>query len=573
VETLGATSVGTTAFTANGRIQPRGLPGTYYVEYGPSRDYGFATAERPLPPKLAAFYRETWQDGLAGWQGGISASDLVHVEDGADNGFVRYTDPQGAGDDTHHFDGIGVVHLTKWMYTGTATGPFATAALGGGDPDLRGAHVRVRLRGHDWQPNGTELVFWTQSDSDLAKQNTSDFRRANWAFTGFSLTESLASTEWTDVGYRLVNDSRLWSYAGRYGTRPNYAYWPLDDSLAHVNADFIHMLVFVNQAAEPSGTIDFDEFEVAYRNHSLLLPSNGGRLTAFPRGSTSPAALTDGWRNGPDHTWRSRPKPREPQEFEYEFATPVTIHAVQIHQDPEWPSRDVEVLVSEDGVAWTSLASEQPSWTLPRTAISPNHAFVWKRAIDQTGAPVPLYDAPVRRAKVRILSGYDPHRWGLGEIEMFGTGAVMATDDDWYEVSQDVEGVAPGETVHYRFVTTTAVGTVEGPDMTFTVPDGSLPEVVTGPASRISGSTAKVEGRLNPLGHLTRYYFEFGEDESYGKMVPGPFPYSWYGGTGFLPRTVAVELTGLVSGQYHYRLVATTESETAFGEDAVFHVP
>src|SRR5207253_1845755 len=98
-----------------------------------------------------------------------------------------------------------------------------------------------------------------------------------------------------------------------------------------------------------------------------------------------------------------------------------------------------------------------------------------------------------------VLSGYDAAAWGLGEIELFGAGATMATDDDWYSVNEDIAGLEPGATTHFRLVVVNADGTTLGPDTTFTTPKTSAPETITGAATHASAGTARLEGRVNPL--------------------------------------------------------------------------
>src|SRR5262249_16225444 len=62
VTTRSASPLGTDALTVNGSIQPHGLLTTYYFEYGSTTAYGMKTTAAPLPPRLAAFYRESWDD-------------------------------------------------------------------------------------------------------------------------------------------------------------------------------------------------------------------------------------------------------------------------------------------------------------------------------------------------------------------------------------------------------------------------------------------------------------------------------------------------------------------------------
>ena len=96
VESMAAGSLGTAAFTANGRIHPHGLPTTYHFEYGTTAAYGAKAKTQALPPRLAAFYRESWDQQLGGWQAGMSGKDLMHhTEGGAAKGFVRFAEPSG----------------------------------------------------------------------------------------------------------------------------------------------------------------------------------------------------------------------------------------------------------------------------------------------------------------------------------------------------------------------------------------------------------------------------------------------------------------------------------------------
>lgn len=548
------TSLGATAISVNARIQPRGLPCTYWFEYGPTTAYGQRTDPRPLGPRLSAHYHESWDDGLAGWQGGMSTVDLRPQQRGGPiNGYVRFSEE--SGDDKNHADGLGYLHLTQYLSTGTV-GSLANASLSGGDPDLRDARVSFYVRGNSWAAHGSELLFWIQTDLDVPNANDPVlWRRANWAFTANPLTDHLASGTWEKVSYQLRNETNAWSYSGKslVQGRDNYQYGTLDDVLGHVNSDFIHVtqLIRPGAAAQPSGSIDYDEFDLVFRNTSLLVSSNGAKLVSSPAGAMDDAAtLTDGWRFGDGRSWRSAAKPSAPQEFKYELARPVKVQALQIHQHPEWPSRDIEVAVSDDGTSWKTLLADE----LPTSAPGgPNFNYLYKGELS----------ASARFVKVTVLSGYRSEHWGLGEIEMFGTGASMQTDDDWYNVNRDIKNLAPGSTVHFRVVAQTEAGTVNGNDQSFTLPAVPIPQVRTGAASRMKAGFAKLEARLNPMGTATRFHFEFGKDTSYGEQTVDD-----YAGVEITPRTVIGEVTGLTPGvTYHYRVVAENQAGTAFGAD------
>ena len=86
------------------------------------------------------------------------------------------------------------------------------------------------------------------------------------------------------------------------------------------------------------------------------------------------------------------------------------------------------------------------------------------------------------------------------------------------------------------------------------------------PAAPFKNGTAKVEGRLNPLGKKTQFYFDYGSTKDYGQKTSPRC-----GGLQITPRLGFVTLTGLKPGsEYHYRLVAVNETGMSHGEDAAF---
>ena len=560
VATGKASSLGTRAFSPNGTIHPRGQPTTYFFEYGTGKEYGRRTEERPLAPRLAAHYRETWDEGLGGWWSWLEAK---HVSSGGvAGGYVSYSEP--SQHDHNHDDGIGTLHLIQSLVCGKHwtvgdCDPSQGPCLAAGDPDLRDAQVTVSVRGHDWEPNGSEVLWWSVSYVNIEMIDDPGWRGANWAYTGFLLTDYLMDGLWHTVKYRLWNDTSYWSFGGNNpteqgGVARRYDYASVDSTQGHVNWDFFHLAAFIDIENPPSGTVEFDEFQLVYRNESLLFPSNGGRLVKSPPDSSSDAAtLTDGWRHGEGHQWRSAENPSEPQEFVYSFQRSVTIDAVQLHQNPSWPVRQVEVLVSPDGDEYTPLFRRE----LPQKGeAGPNSAYTLDRGLG----------ARAGFLKLRLISGYQDRYWGLGEIEIFGSGAVMLPDDDLYHVNTDVTGLTPGTTYHYRLVARSAAGITRGEDRQFTVPATNQPLATTGEATRISTNSAKVEGRLNPMGVRTNFHFEYGTESSYGLQTDPS-----YGGFQITPRTGFAELRNLQpSATYHYRIVAVSEKGTAYGEGATF---
>jgi hypothetical protein len=131
-------------------------------------------------------------------------------------------------------------------------------------------------------------------------------------------------------------------------------------------------------------------------------------------------------------------------------------------------------------------------------------------------------------------------------------------------VAANLTGLAPGTTYHYRLSATNASGTSAGQDRTFT----TLPQptVSTGGPSAVSSTSAVVNGVVNPQGHSTSYYFQYGTTTSYGVQTT---PSGAGRGTGNV--AVHATLTGLAqSTLYHYRIVAQNSGGIATGADQTF---
>lgn len=249
--------------------------------------------------------------------------------------------------------------------------------------------------------------------------------------------------------------------------------------------------------------------------------------------------------------WRSAAEPTQPLEFVYAFNDPVTIHTIQLHQNPEWPAKEVEVLVSSDNKTFEPLRKMQ----LPEKR-TPN--ATWASAFE-TGL-----SARATSVMVRIVSGYKAAHWGLGEIEIFGSGAKYLPEDELNLVNTDITGLKPGATYHYRLVAIAGGSRTEGEDQTFRVPADDRPRAISGGAKRVTATTALLEGRLNPMGLRTEYHFEYGPDVHYGSRTR-----PMYAGLQATPRAVFASLTGLKPGStVHYRLVGVNATGTSYGNDA-----
>ncbi|HMI81944.1 MAG TPA: fibronectin type III domain-containing protein [Solirubrobacterales bacterium] len=89
------------------------------------------------------------------------------------------------------------------------------------------------------------------------------------------------------------------------------------------------------------------------------------------------------------------------------------------------------------------------------------------------------------------------------------------------------------------------------------------PSVETLPATSVAETTATLNGKVNPNGLETKFYFEYGTTTSYGSKTS-----EVSAGSG----TTAVEKSQGISGlspktEYHYRIVASNSSGTSYGAD------
>ena len=131
-------------------------------------------------------------------------------------------------------------------------------------------------------------------------------------------------------------------------------------------------------------------------------------------------------------------------------------------------------------------------------------------------------------------------------------------------VNAALSALSPGVTYYYRIMATNSGGTSYDSGRSFTtiLP----PSVVTGPATSVAGSSATLNGSVNPNGTAAAAWFQWGTTISYGFLTPTNRV-----GSGSSPVPVAAAITGLTPGQtYHFRAAATNAGGTVYGSDGTF---
>jgi len=162
-----------------------------------------------------------------------------------------------------------------------------------------------------------------------------------------------------------------------------------------------------------------------------------------------------------------------------------------------------------------------------------------------------------------------PTTWYVEYGTSTGYGTKTATVDAGSgtspkAVSTGVGGLAAGKRYHFRLVATSSAGTTLGADATFVTAEP--PTVTTSGASSIGSTGARLNGKVDPNGRSTTYFFDYGTTTAYGSKTS-----SSSAGSGSSSTSISKSVTGLKPGTtYHFRLVATSDAGTVVGADRVF---
>ncbi len=158
----------------------------------------------------------------------------------------------------------------------------------------------------------------------------------------------------------------------------------------------------------------------------------------------------------------------------------------------------------------------------------------------------------------------------LGSVTSFesagaGTAAVSA--------SVALSGLEPLTKYFFRINAQNQFGTVNGTTLSFTTSGPASPAAPTADttaASAVTKTSASLNGRINPGGLETTYWFEYSEDSLLGSLI----------GAGTTPQTLAAgnstenvkaNATALKQNtKYYYRLVARNSSGTVRGDIVSF---
>ncbi len=144
--------------------------------------------------------------------------------------------------------------------------------------------------------------------------------------------------------------------------------------------------------------------------------------------------------------------------------------------------------------------------------------------------------------------------------------AAMISPGEETAVHDDISGLTPGMTYHFRLVASNENGSNQtSADATFTMPPKPLIEATS--IANLTSSSVDLNAKINPGGLQTTCLFEYGTSDAYGASVPcQPL-----GVEGLASVPVSQHIEGLSPNiTYHWRVVATNAAGTASLVDHTF---
>ena len=181
--------------------------------------------------------------------------------------------------------------------------------------------------------------------------------------------------------------------------------------------------------------------------------------------------------------------------------------------------------------------------------------------------------------KAKVDPGKLPtsYHFEYGETTGYGTevpigGGSIAAGEAPVAVSAALSGLKLGVSYHYRLIAHNEAGTTAGPDQVFTTVPPAL--IDSESVAEVTATAATLQTDVNPLGHDTTYYFQYGSESckaDTAACTSVPTPPGTDVGSGETDEPGSERIQGLKPGTaYHYRVLAINTLGTSEGTEHTF---
>jgi sugar lactone lactonase YvrE len=196
------------------------------------------------------------------------------------------------------------------------------------------------------------------------------------------------------------------------------------------------------------------------------------------------------------------------------------------------------------------------------------YAIAWNQALHKvdpaTGMDLGIIDGDGPRAVNIDPSTHDVYSAHQTFVRQFDSSGTLLSEFG-ADLLANTRGVDISGSTGNVYVSTNPSG---GSRVIIFGPLGIVPDVTTGNATNVTGTSATLNGHVDPAGgtDIIDCHFEYGTDTSYGSSAPC-VPATPIGS----PTDVSADISGLsTSTLYHFRLVAGNSLGSVAGDDSTF---
>jgi hypothetical protein len=578
--TLAATNVTLTGAQLNGTINPNGSSTTYYFEYGTTTGYGTQTSSAVAGSGTSALSVNAVMNGLISatvYHFRAVATSNTGSSQGSDMTFTTGTTPVGPtavtvaattitiagaqlngsvnpnGSSTTYYFEYGTT-TSYGTQTGSASAGSGTSALSlnaivNGLTSSTLYHYRIVATNSTGVSQGSDMTFMTAG----VAPTVATFAASNVAPTTAQVNGTVnpngsSTTYYFEYGTTTSYGTRTSSTGAGSGTTVS----SVNSALSGLSPVTVyHYRVVASNGGGTSQGSDMT-FTTALSPTASTLAASSVTLTgALLNGAVSP--------NGASTT------------YYFEYGTTASYGTQTGSASAGSGSRVINyvsaflsgltpaALYHYRVVATNSGGTSQGNDTTFATVLSPTATTILATNLSLTTAQV--------NGAVNPNGASTTYYFEYGTTSGYGTqtsGASAGSGMDASNVNAVLSGLTPATLYHYRVVAANSAGAGRGGDVTFMTV--LLPTATTLAPTNFTGTSARLNGTVNPNGSSTSYYFEYGTTTSYGTQTS-----SGNVGSGTTASNVSAVVNGLTPFlSYHYRLVATNSLGTRWGDDATF---